>query len=62
MGNSVYNYFKDANKKSTKITPLIAYKTYLYDTFGIVFSSLPPKIQNGLIMGKQELIDNYINS
>jgi hypothetical protein len=62
MGNGVYNYFKDANKKSTKITPLIAYKTYLYDTFGIVFSSLPPKIQNGLIMGKQELIDNYINS
>jgi hypothetical protein len=55
-------YYKDGNKNSVKISNLFAYETYLYDNFSMVFSQLPSKIKNALTLGKQSLIDNYINS
>lgn len=55
-------YYKNGNKRSAKITTLLAYKTYLYDNFGVNFKDLPVQIQNGLSLGKQTIIDNYINS
>jgi hypothetical protein len=55
-------YYKNGNKRSSKISELLAYKTYLYDNFSINFDKLPAKIQNGLLLGKQNLIEDYINS
>jgi len=55
-------YHKHGDKKANKISNLLAYETYLYDNFGILFSQLPIKVKNGLTLGKQSLIDNYINS
>lgn len=54
--------FYSVNKKTKSISNLFAYETYLYDKFGILFSQLPTQIKNALTLGKQALIDNYINS
>jgi predicted ABC-type ATPase len=62
MNTSKMMYFKNANKRSSKISKLLAYKTYLYDNYSINFEELPAVIQNGLTLGKQNLIDNYNNS
>jgi predicted ABC-type ATPase len=55
-------YFKNADLRSTKISKIMAYKTYLYDNYSIIFDSLPTKVQNGLTLGKQNLVDEYNNS
>jgi len=47
--------------KTDTITKAEAYKTYLFDEFGIRFKDLPSKVQNALFLGNQKLIDNYIN-
>jgi len=54
-------YAKGGNIDLGTITNAQAYKTYLFDNFGIKFRDLPSKIQNALLMGEQKLIDNYIN-
>lgn len=55
-------YFKGGHRRGAKISPLLAYKTYLYDNFGIELNELPAPVQNGLRVGKQEIIDRYHNS
>lgn len=55
-------FYKEGNKNSAKISDLFAYQTYLYDNYSVVFSQLPAKIKNAFTLGKQALIDNYINS
>jgi predicted ABC-type ATPase len=60
--NDDEKYYQDGDKKGKRISNLLAYETYLYDNFGILFSQLPIKVKNGLTLGKQSLIDNYINS
>ena len=69
MYSSLYNeetkehkYHRVDDKKAKPISDLLAYETYLYDNFGILFSKLPIQVQNALTLGKQALIDNYINS
>jgi predicted ABC-type ATPase len=57
-----HKYHRLGDKKDKKISNLLAYETYLYDNFGVLFSQLPPQVQNALTLGKQALIDNYINS
>jgi hypothetical protein len=54
-------YAKGGDIQLGTITNAQAYKTYLFDNFGIKFRDLPAKIQNALLMGEQKLIDNYIN-
>jgi len=54
--------FYSINKKLNPISNLLAYETYLYDKFGILFSQLPSQVKNALTLGKQALIDNYIKS
>ncbi len=55
-------FFKNGDDKSEKITKSEAYKTFLFDEYGIKFKDLPSKIQNALMLGNQKLIDNYINN
>jgi hypothetical protein len=38
------------------------YKDFLKENFNIIFEELPFKIQSGLMLGNQKLIDNYINN
>ena len=53
-------FYKDGDKNTNPISNLLAYETYLYDHFGIVFSELPAKIRNGLTLGSQKIIDQII--
>jgi hypothetical protein len=57
-----HKFHRVGDKKSKPISNLLAYETYLYDNFGILFSQLPIQVQNALTLGQQALIDNYINS
>ena len=57
-----HKFHRVDDKKAKPISNLLAYETYLYDNFGILFSQLPIQVQNALTLGKQALIDNYINS
>jgi hypothetical protein len=59
--NKLTMFARGGNIEYGKITNVEAYKTYLYDKHGIKFKELPVKIQNALLMGKQSLIDKYIN-
>jgi hypothetical protein len=59
--NKVIIFARSGNVEFGKITNVEAYKTYLYDNYAIKFKELPVKIQNAFLMGKQSLIDNYIN-
>jgi hypothetical protein len=54
-------YAKGGDISLGTITNAQAYKTYLFDNYGIKFKDLPAKIQNALLMGEQKLIDNYLN-
>jgi len=53
-----FAYYKNGNKRNTRISAALAYKTYLFDNFGIHFKRLPVKTQNGLLLGKQNLLNN----
>jgi hypothetical protein len=57
-----HKFHRVGDKKAKPISNLLAYETYLYDNFGILFSNLPIQVQNALTLGQQALIDNYINS
>lgn len=57
-----HKFHRVDDKKAKPISNLLAYETYLYDNFGILFSNLPIQVQNALTLGQQALIDNYINS
>jgi len=57
-----HKFHRVGDKKAKPISNLLAYETYLYDNFGILFSNLPIQLQNALTLGQQALIDNYINS
>jgi predicted ABC-type ATPase len=57
-----HKFHRVGDKKAKPISNLLAYETYLYDNFGILFSNLPIQVQNAMTLGKQALIDNYINS
>ena len=57
-----HKFHRVGDKKAKPISNLLAYETYLYDNFGILFSQLPIQVQNALTLGQQALIDNYINS
>ena len=58
-GYHVECYGNNVGKRT--ITKSEAYKTYLFDNHGIKFKNLPTKLQNALLLGKQSLVDNYIN-
>jgi predicted ABC-type ATPase len=57
-----HQYYTNGDKKSNAISNLLAYETYLYDTFGVLFSNLAPQVKNALTLGNQALLDNYFNS
>ena len=39
-----------------------SYKEHLKSKYGVHFQDLPQRIQVGLLLGNQKLVDNYINS
>jgi len=39
-----------------------SYKEHLKSKYGVEFQNLPQRIQVGLLLGNQKLVDNYINS
>jgi hypothetical protein len=59
--NRLITFARGGNVEFGKITNVQAYKTYLFDNYGIKFKELPVKIQNALLMGEQSIIDKYIN-
>jgi hypothetical protein len=48
-----HKFHRIDDKKAKPISNLLAYETYLYDNFGILFSQLPIQVQNALTLGKQ---------
>jgi hypothetical protein len=53
-------YREGGHIRGRKISDLMAYKTYIYDNFGINFSELPVRLQNALTLGNQKMIDDYL--
>jgi predicted ABC-type ATPase len=53
-------YREGGHIRGRKISDLLAYKTYIYDNFGINFSELPVRLQNALTLGNQKMIDDYL--
>ena len=53
-------YAKGGNIRRAVISPLLAYKNFLHMVYDINFSELPNTLKNGLLQGKQNLVDKYI--
>jgi 8-oxo-dGTP pyrophosphatase MutT (NUDIX family)/ribosomal protein S18 acetylase RimI-like enzyme len=53
-------YAKGGNIRRAVISPLLAYKNFVYMTYNINFTDLPNTIKNALLQGEQSKVDNYI--
>jgi predicted ABC-type ATPase len=54
--------FSNMFKHTSLVPEQRQYKDFLKENFNIIFEELPYKIQSGLMLGNQKLIDNYINN
>jgi hypothetical protein len=54
--------FSNMFKHTSLVPEQRQYKDFLKQNFNIIFEELPYKIQSGLMLGNQKLIDNYINN
>jgi predicted ABC-type ATPase len=57
-----FNGFAKANKEINPQAMLYFYKKHLSKNYFMVFDELPHLLKSALLLGKQELADNYINA
>jgi predicted ABC-type ATPase len=49
------------HKKPAPLKDKLQYKNYLYEVYDVRFEELPQMIQMGLLVGSQNIVDNYLN-